>query len=44
MLNVWFVLCGYYVFLKVWLNIIKMENVDLYEEWLKFILIFCLGK
>lgn len=38
------VLCGYYDFLKVWLNIIKMENVDLYEEWLKFILIFCLGK
>lgn len=31
-------------FSKVRSNIIKTENVDLYEERLKFILIFCLGK
>lgn len=31
-------------FSKVRSNIIKTENVDLYEERLKFISIFCLGK
>lgn len=36
--------CGHHVFSKVRSNIIKTENVDLYEERLKFILIFCLGK
>lgn len=37
--------CGHHVFFsKVRSNIIKTENVDLYEERLKFILIFCLGK
>lgn len=45
MLNVW--LCAMRpscFFQKVRSNIIKTENVDLYEERLKFILIFCLGK
>lgn len=45
MLNVW--LCAMRpscFFSKVRSNIIKTENVDLYEERLKFILIFCLGK
>lgn len=31
-------------FSKVRSNIIKTENVDLYEERLKFMFIFCLGK
>lgn len=36
--------CGHHVFSKVRSNIIKTENVDLYEERLKFMFIFCLGK
>lgn len=37
--------CGHHVFFsKVRSNIIKTENVDLYEERLKSMLIFCLCK